>query len=473
MTRTPLAAALSIMLSGCAAVSASSRVERERVSEIVAERSGRNVATSIVAPDERALDEQVRAALRDGLTVDEAVEIGLLGNRDLRALYAQLDVARADLVQASLLHNPVADAAAGFPVGGGMVDLTFGVALDVVDVLYVPLRKRVAGARLDEAKLRVAGEVLDFAWRIQTAFYDHQADEQKLEMRRQIADSAAASLELTSRMRAAGNVREIDVAAERVLAEEARLDVRAAEIAVRESRERLNALMGLWGADAGSWRLSSRRLPDPDGPLDEERLESRAVERSLDLAVAERLVVAAGEALGLDRASALLPEVVVGGKAERDGADWEPGPKLTLPIPLFDHGQARVARARAELEQARELHHALAVRVRASARSARDRVDGHRDRALSYRRVLLPARERVLRETERLYDAMQMGPLDVLRAKEQEIETAARYVDSLRDYWMARADLGLILAGRLPPGGAAPATPALEQLPRLPFPALQ
>ena len=53
------------------------------------------------------------------------------------------------------------------------------------------------------------------------------------------------------------------------------------------------------------------------------------------------------------------------------------------------------------------------------------------------------------------------------------IEAAVRYVDALREYWVARVDLGLILAGRLPPMEPGPAAPALEQLPRFPFPALQ
>jgi hypothetical protein len=60
-----------------------------------------------------------------------------------------------------------------------------------------------------------------------------------------------------------------------------------------------------------------------------------------------------------------------------------------------------------------------------------------------------------------------------LRAKEQQIEAGVRYVDALRDYWLAHADLTLILAGRLPPTEPAPVGPALEQSPRFPFPALQ
>ncbi|MGH7966004.1 MAG: hypothetical protein ACRERD_30005, partial [Candidatus Binatia bacterium] len=166
----------------------------------------------------------------------------------------------------------------------------------------------MATAKFEETKLRVAAEVLDFAWRTQTAFSRHQANEQMLEMRRQVAASTAASFALARQMREAGNVRELDAAAERALAEEAKLDLRLAEVVVRESRETLNALMGLWGEEAQAWTATPVRLPEPREPLDVERLESRVIERSLDLAAAERLIAAATENVRLDRASGLFPE---------------------------------------------------------------------------------------------------------------------------------------------------------------------
>jgi hypothetical protein len=44
----------------------------------------------------------------------------------------------------------------------------------------------------------------------------------------------------------------------------------------------------------------------------------------------------------------------------------------------------------------------------------------------------------------------------LLRAREQQIETAVAYIESLRDYWLASGDLGQILSGRLPSSNGLP-----------------
>ncbi len=454
---------------GCASVAVDPEAGFPGVAATVQERIDRRGVWSRGQAD----DESARAVaelLAGGLDADEAVQIALLNNRELQATYADLGVAQADLVQASLLHNPVLGVEAGF--GGGAVDLLFSLAVDVVDLFYVPLRKRAASADYEEAQLLAAGRVLDVAWTTGTTFYAHQADEQMLEMRRQIAESTAASAEVARRMREAGNITDLDLAREGALAEQARLDLREAEIAARRSRERLNALLGLWGEQT-TWTLASPRLPEPAAPMELEALETRAIERSLDLAAAERHLVAAAENLGLSRASRYFPELVAGGGGERDDGRWQGVPLASIPIPVFDQGQARIARGEMELLRARDLHHAFAVHIRAAVREARDRMIGERERALHYRSVQLPLRERVVREAQLQYNAMQLGVFELLRAKEEQIETAARYVETLREYWLASADLELVLAGRLPPPAQTlgPA-PRLEELPRFPFPTL-
>ena len=123
---------------------------------------------------------------------------------------------------------------------------------------------------------------------------------------------------------------------------------------------------------------------------------------------------------------------------------------LQFPIPLFDQGQARVGRAAAELNRAHQEYYALAVRVRATAHAFADRLQGARDRALYYRDIVLPLQELVVNEAQLHYNAMQLGPIQLLRAREQQIEAATAYVEALRDYWMAYGDYQQLMIGWLP-----------------------
>jgi hypothetical protein len=52
-------------------------------------------------------------------------------------------------------------------------------------------------------------------------------------------------------------------------------------------------------------------------------------------------------------------------------------------------------------------------------------------------------------EAQLHYNAMQLGPIELLRAREQQIEVATAYVEALRDYWVAHGDYQQLMAGRL------------------------
>ena len=89
--------------------------------------------------------------------------------------------------------------------------------MDFLDIFYLPLRKRVAAARFEEAKLQVTGAVLDFAATVQAAFYRHQADEQMLELLQTIVQALATLVRGAQRLHAAGNITDLDLARERAL----------------------------------------------------------------------------------------------------------------------------------------------------------------------------------------------------------------------------------------------------------------
>lgn len=466
LPRTAFALFTTVVLAGCATVRPQEAFDD--VEAIVAERSPYRVAWTTDSDEDGAADAAVADLFADSLTADEAVQIALLNNRRLQATYEDLGVAQANLVQAGLLSNPVFGARALWPLEeSGPPDLGFNVAVEFLDVFYLPLRKRIARSELEAAELRVASAVLDLAARTRSAYVRTQADAARLAMQRRVVENADAGYEASRLLREAGNVPATDLLAEQALYEQARLDLLVAEGAAVESREALVRLMGLFG-EAADLRLAGTLPPVPETEpefvrvvesaggspnpeaFDTAALERAALEASLDLAAARQDLVTFGHRLGLATPESLLPEFEVGGELEREEGEWEAGPEVEIVLPLFDQGQARRAALRAELRRRRALYYAVGVEVRSAARTLAQRLATTRRTALQYQHVLLPLRAELVAQTLLRYNAMQTGVFGLLQAQQLEIDAARRYFDALAAYWEARADLDLLLQGRMP-----------------------
>jgi len=419
------------------------------VEKSVADRGVKRVHWNQGSSSDEAVALAIRDMLADELTADQAVQIALLNNRNLQATYEDLSVAQADLVQAGLLRNPVFDLDFRFHEGGGGTGFEGSIVQDFIDILQIPLRKRVAESRFEATKLRVAGAILDLAAQTRTAFYMLQASQQLLEMRRTVLDASEASYKVAQKLREAGNITELDLAMERMQYEQAKLQFASAEASVLANHERLNAIMGIWGTST-QWQIASRLPELPVKEVTFETVEDGAIARSLDLAIYQQQINSAGQQLGLVRPFALFPEGEIGVSAEREtDGGWNVGPAISGSIPIFDQGQARVASAKAELRRAQQLYQALAVEIRAEARASAIELRAARERVQYFQRVILPLSKQVVDQTQLQYNAMQIGPFQLLQAKRDQIETGRQYIDSLREYWIAKSHVEQIVNGRI------------------------
>ena len=444
---------------GCASASRDSGFGD--IERLAAERTGKRVAWNQGSSEDRAADEAVGALLARELDADAAVQVALLNNRDLQATFEELSVAQSELVAAGMLRNPVFNADIRFGTSGGGTGVDLSVVQDFLDVFAIPLRRRAAGSAFEVAKLRVAGAVLGLAGETRRAFYSVQAARQRVEVRQTAALAADASYDYARRLHTAGNINDLDLSNEQAAFEQSRLDLAAAEADVAQARERLNVLLGVWGQRT-QWTIAGR-LSDPPEPGDAaapEGLERRAVEKSLDLAAGRQTVEGAAARLGLARPLGVFEGASVGATAERETeGGWSVGPAFSLPIPLFNQGQPATSAAASELRRARQRYAALAVDVRSGARAAWSRLDAARSRAAYYKQVILPLRQRIVEQTQRQFNAMQVSPFQLLSARQQQVEAGGQYVDALLEYWTARTDYDLILNGKLPDHAGASAAP--------------
>jgi outer membrane protein TolC len=290
---------------------------------------------------------------------------------------------------------------------------------------------------------------MDFILEVRKAFYGYVADQQILELRKTVLDALQASASAAEAIHRAGNMTDLDLSSQQVLYEEARVSYSSAETALATSRERVNTLLGLWGTDT-SWTVAER-LPDPE-QVGEETLEGPAVARSVELATIRQRFTAAAKKANLARVRGWLPELKAGVAFEREEGAWSTGPIAEIELPIFYQGQGEVARAEAEMRREDQLYKGMAVRVRAALRAVQVRARTARERALYLKTTLLPMRERILNETQLQFNAMNTSVFQLLIARRDQIEAGRSYVEALREYWVAKADLEQLLAGRVPEG---------------------
>ena len=115
-------------------------------------------------PEERAKsDLQIADLLQHPLSVNDAVQIALLGNAALQASFQELGISEADLVQSGRLPNP------GFTLrhaaSGGVYDIEETLSVNVISLLSAPSRHRIQQRRFQETQHAVTLEIARLAAR--------------------------------------------------------------------------------------------------------------------------------------------------------------------------------------------------------------------------------------------------------------------------------------------------------------------
>ncbi|MEO7034727.1 MAG: TolC family protein, partial [Polyangiaceae bacterium] len=177
--------------------------------------------------------------------------------------------------------------------------------------------------------------------------------------------------------------------------------------------------------------------------------EARALTQRLDVQAARKQVEMMDNALSVARTSRYTGVVNVGAHLHQDVTGPRLlGPSLSLELPIFDQRQALIGRLEAQRRQAQRRLEGVGLDVRSEVRMAKARLELNRHAAEQYLTALLPLRRTVLEQSELEYNAMQMGLYELLAMKKSEAETMRAYLETVRDYWVARAELERALGGR-------------------------
>src|SRR5882724_11819992 len=229
-------------------------------------------------------DPRVRALLQGELTADGAVAVAMVNNPRLQATLAELGIARADLLVASIVRNPLFEAEVRFP-RDPFRPFELRLAQTLVDLIQLPRRRALSRAAFDAATVRITSEVVRFAADVRKEHAELLAASQRASLSRLNLESATASVELAQRQHAAQNITDLDLENEQSRYEQAKLDLAREEQRLLVAREMLVRAMGLRDVSI-DWRLPQAFPPLPLAEPDQQQLEAIAASRRLDLDLA-------------------------------------------------------------------------------------------------------------------------------------------------------------------------------------------
>ncbi len=448
-----------LMLAGCASLSEDAGFSS--VEQAVKERTGAETKWTRTAADADGVRGRVKEILARPLGATEAVQIALLNNPGLQASYAEVGVAEADLVQASRWRGPTLSY--GRLRRGDETEIERGVFFDVLGLISIPLSTKAGTSRLQASQNRAAAEALRVALDTRKAWFQAVAAQESERYMGQVREAAETSAELARRMAAVGNYPKLTYAREQAFYAETTAQVARAQHHAKAARERLARLMGLWGEDL-AFQLPDRLPELPKTAREGGDLEAQALAQRLDVQGARRDAESLAQSLGLTKATRFISLLEFG--VVNNSETHKPpqrGWEIELGLPIFDFGDARLARAERLYMQALNRTAEAAIQARSEVRESYSAYRTSFDLARHYRDEIVPLRKRISEEVLLRYNGMLSSVFELLADSREQVAAVSAYIDTLRDFWLAESDLQMALTGRSPGamgGQARTAAPA-------------
>ncbi|RQP21973.1 TolC family protein [Albitalea terrae] len=443
------AAVAALVLAGCASTTINENFTS--VQQLSQERLGGEVKWLTTEDARLQAQTDVDALLAKPLSGDDAVRIALAYSPALQAMLYESAANSAAATQSARLPNPVFafERLVRDNAGARELELTRTLSFSVLDLLLLPARLRLADYQQQASRLTLASNVVQAATDARQAWVSAVAAQQSVLYFQQVKATADAGAELARRMQAVGNYSKLQRAREQAFSADAVAQLARAQQAARSTREALIRILGLNEQQSSALKLPDR-LPDlPAAPKDEASIAKTAMAQRLDVRMAQANLEFVAREQGLTRVTSIVNGLEVGVTRKNEtGLSRQKGYDLSVPLPIFDFGDATRARAQATYMAA--FHRAAQVAVDANSQ-VRENYGAYRtayDIARHYRDEIVPLRKTIAEENILRYNGMLIGVFELLADSREQIASVVQAIDAQRDFWLADAGLQATLIGR-------------------------
>ncbi len=380
--------------------------------------------------------------LKEPLALDVAERISVESNPIVKANIAAVGIAEADYAQAGRIENPGLE----YERISGQ-EYSASLLFDIGGVLLMPLKRKMEARRLEAARYQAAKDVLSHVSDTRKAWINAVAEKQQTELVMRAVEAAETSNNLTRQMTALGHSNVIEAAKSELVLSKLRESLIRQRLIEQSARESLVRQLGLWGEPARTFSVPDRLPSLPSEPIDFPAVEKEAVKSRLDVQMAKFNLESMAKNLKLNQLNPFLSTIELGPVLEVSDGERERGYEIELRLPIFDAGGIKTRKARIVFEQAKAQAEASAISAASAARQALSTYQSTWDIANHMQKEMLPLRNRISDEQLLMYNGMLISVFDLLNDLLSATTLEADFINALRDFWLADANLQNTLTG--------------------------
>ena len=293
-----------------------------------------------------------RIAVDGPVGIDDVGLLAVLNDPELRAEQGQMEVAQANLLQASLLPNPSASVSFTPLLGGTDIAPAWSASLsqDIKSILTYHTHKKSARFQAQQVNADLLWQEWQVAQKAKLLALDLYYGQQSLELSRRQLDLLDREVAEVQKATQAGNLDLTALAPLLTAKAAAEQAVASLGLTQLQNWQALDALLGL--DPQVRFAVAAPSLPAP--PADVASLLTNLPDRRPDLVALQLGYRSADE----DVRTAIIgqfPAFALGGQWGQDTSNVRSaGPAATFDLPIFDRNQGQVAQTRATRLQLHE-----------------------------------------------------------------------------------------------------------------------
>lgn len=349
--------------------------------------------------------------IKQGITIEQAIAIGIAHNSTLQALFDDIGIRKADLVQAGFYSNPHLRTIFRVPREcGDQTNIELSLTLKLSDLWQVPLRKNIAQDELERKTFELVDAILSLRTDIQKQCASIHYLEQILGVTREIRDQLIALRNDIYERYQFGYESDLDkhtadmkVGIWNGKIEEAHRMLRAAYAALYELLGTQVTLEPIKVRDHQSAKSITASVRE---------LEDYALTTHPRILMARADIARAHHTISYEQ-SRIFDDVDIGFSYKRDLEKGHSGigPALALNIPFFDLNYGNIERAKFEQNQAEKLLCAQQRHLHKDLLTHHVNYLSYLEQIKEYETSILPAATQAIAYTKTFSERMQLNTL--------------------------------------------------------------